>query len=83
MISKGVGALEVAEKLNTEGDGGFNPRIKSIESMAALQAAEKLCFVSGHDFSRAKKWTRKNPALAAEEQYSQFVPEFAFFPQPI
>jgi hypothetical protein len=28
--------LQAAEKLNAEGDGGFNPRVKPIESMMAL-----------------------------------------------
>jgi hypothetical protein len=35
-------ALQAAEKLNAEGGGGFNPRIKPTESMLAL--ATEGCF---------------------------------------
>jgi hypothetical protein len=35
-------ALQAAEKLNAEGAGGFNPRIKPTESMLAL--ATEGCF---------------------------------------
>ncbi len=34
-------AKQAAEKLDAEGGGGFNPRIKPIESMAALAVEEQ------------------------------------------
>jgi hypothetical protein len=39
------------EKPDPEGGGGFNPRIKPTESKLALQTAEKLVVLKGHDFS--------------------------------
>ena len=58
-----------ADKGITEGDGGFIPRVKPIETTGALQAAENLNKsheASGHDFSRAVNATQKTGALAPE-----------------
>jgi hypothetical protein len=37
-VAKGCWALQAAEKLDPEGGGGFNPRIKPTESTSALAA---------------------------------------------
>jgi hypothetical protein len=39
-------ALQAAEKLDLEGGGGFNPRIKPIESMKALAPEERILPIS-------------------------------------
>jgi hypothetical protein len=39
-------ALQTAEKLDPEGDGGFNPRIKPIESTRALAPEERILPIS-------------------------------------
>jgi tRNA pseudouridine38-40 synthase len=59
-----VKAPTAPEKLDSEGGGGFNPRITSTESTQALRAAEIPGFVSGHDFSRAVNAAKSTGALA-------------------
>jgi hypothetical protein len=49
----------------------------------ALQAAEKLSFVTGHDFSRAINAANSMRALAPEGCFSGNSPPFSFFPQPV
>jgi UDP-N-acetylmuramate dehydrogenase len=69
---------QLAEELSPEGgrdpqrrvfvagveEGGFNPRIKPTQSMGALQAAEKLSFVTGHDFKACPERSRMGAADA-------------------
>ncbi len=54
------------ERSESEGGGGFNPRIMPTKSSRAL-APEENCFVSGHDFSRAEQPPIETRALAPEE----------------
>jgi alanyl-tRNA synthetase len=66
------GALAPAEAKGTEGDGGFNPRVRPIEPSGALapegqvDALKEQSFVSEHDFSRADSAEKTERALAPE-----------------
>jgi poly(A) polymerase len=65
-----AGAEEAAEKLDPEGGGGLNPRIKPAESMGPSQAAKKNDVLKGHGFSRAVSAPESTWALAPEERFS-------------
>jgi long-chain acyl-CoA synthetase len=56
-----------------QGTTSFVPQIRPMER-AALQAPEKRCSVSGHDFSRAANAAKSTGALAPEEKASPIAP---------
>jgi hypothetical protein len=58
------------EQIASSKGTGFSPYISGLESSRALQAADKLCFVTGHDFSRAESATESAGALAPEGSLS-------------
>jgi phosphatidylglycerophosphatase A len=68
-------AAQTAEQLNTEGGGGFNPRIKPAESTRALQAAENLDPEGGGGFNPRIKPTGSTRALAPEGRALPSPPE--------
>ena len=51
--------------------------------MRALQAAEKLDVLKGHDFSRAVSRLESMRALAPEGCLSSKSPKYDLFPQPV
>ena len=73
LLRQQLGPQPFAEKLATEGGGGFNPLKKSAELEGALQAAENPVVLKGHDFSRAVNATKLRRALAPEGS-SQTLP---------
>jgi DNA repair protein RecN (Recombination protein N) len=77
-------AVYSAEKIDPEGGGGFNPRIKPTGSTRALapedaaepaigKRNEKQSLVSGHDFSRAVNAANNDRALAPEGNTSHWT----------
>jgi hypothetical protein len=68
-------ASQAAEKHNSEGDGGFNPRVKPLESVVALAMEGRFSLILPgiRGFSAAcsavPQVRKKNLALAAEGMY--------------
>jgi ribosomal-protein-alanine N-acetyltransferase len=65
------GAVQAAEKLNTEGDGGFNPRVRPIESTPALAAEGRFSLVSHEisSFSAASEALLSEPPQASGHDF--------------
>jgi c-di-GMP-binding flagellar brake protein YcgR len=63
--------VQDTEALDSERDGGSTPRIKPTESRLALQAAEKLVALKGHDFSRAVIAAKSMGPLGSEGCFSE------------
>jgi 16S rRNA (cytosine967-C5)-methyltransferase len=76
-VLRKLAASHVAEPLDTEGGGGFNPRNDPAKSMRTSQPAEELTgfeVLKGHDFSRADNAGKMIGALAPEVRSSHDSP---------
>jgi uroporphyrinogen-III synthase len=72
-------ASPATKKTDTEGGGGFNPRITPAESKWALHAAEKVDTEGGGGFNPRITPAESTPALAAEGHHPLISPEIPSF----
>ena len=62
---------KAAQELDVTADSVVEPNLRDAQ---LLYGSRLLCFVSGHDFSRAANGLRENWALAREGYSQQFFP---------